>query len=631
MIHRLKARITDHPTAIKIGQAIPEDSSFVWVLLGSLLTFWPMFQNSYPVTHSYGINISWAFQYGHQVLEGQFYPRWLEQSRGSLGSPTFSFYGPFCMVATLPFTLMGWDVVDRIVGSIYLCILMMGLGSYLYAKRLFPGSRWLWGLVAFVAMESPYFLQNIYIRGALGEMWAMAVIPWVLWAGHLCLSGWSRRWPVLILALAYGVLALCHPPSLLMFTLVWGLMPLLGASSFRQRWIWCLRYWSGAALGLWLVSFYLLPAVMDQKLVQLQWLAQPSTGQPTDHFLISGFTTWDPTLSTDPYHQELFSSFGSNLGLWILTALLLWAQGSRLSSQLRRQALILLAGSLLALVMTTDIGVYAYTHWSTLARIQFPWRWLAISGAFLPFLLGISLHMMLGLIHHPWRRRVLQTLGILGLGSLLVMTWGSNLIAIPFNPAQADAIREMFANRIEFPDEADLDAKPFQAVNGGFWETATGELVLFDVAEYIPTWVTYQPTANLPDRPLIQWDKGSGTLSDIEWQVGSRRFGVNSEEEDGLLTLRMVAWPGWEVRLNGDPLPLFHQERSGLLQIPLSSPGDYEVTVRYRGTMSERYGWLNSFIALTLGLVWWQWPWLKRRAQGIKWGSRQDPTPSTIA
>lgn len=612
--------------------------SFLLVLVGALLTLWPLLQGKgYPFTHSYGFNMQWSAQYGAQVMAGQFYPRWLEQSWASLGQATFSFYGPICMVATLPFAFLGWTISERLVGSLVLAVLMMGIGSYLYAQRLFPHNRWLWGIVGFLAMESPYFVQNVYVRGAMGEMWAMVTIPWILWAGHRCVTLSRRRGPILVLALAYGMLVLCHPPSLLMFSLVWLILPLLSTANNRQRWIYCLRLWGGAGMGLAWTSFYLFPAFLDQQHVQTNLLdiAFPNTRQ-----LISGLLRLRPQITTDDYDMNLVSTFWFTLATLVLTALLLWL--CRVSQPLRQQALLLVLGCFIALLMTTDVGNPLYIHWPTLSRIQFAWRWLAVCGALTPFLLGISLDLLVKMTGHRWRRQMLQSLGIVGLAVILMASWSTNLLNPPFNPSRSADLDRMFAERPAFPDEADLDARPIGVYGMAISGNADGILIMGDVREYVPVWAPVPNVAELPSRPLIDWGQGSGDIKDVEWKVGSRRFQVNVEEtitadqketstfssEDALLRLRMFAWPGWHIRVNGERIVQRYEDGTGLLVVPVPM-GESTVTVRYGGTLPEQMGWGSSFAALLLSLLWWQWPqiWphLRQRWQ------RKGSLPSTAA
>ena len=153
-----------------------------WLILSAviLIATAPMLERSYPITHSTHFNLSWALQYQYQFFAGQAYPRWLEFSNFGFGNATFVFYPPLCMVATLPFRALGLGLVGSLIASMALAMLVFGGGLYRYSDRLFP--RWIAILVAALGILSPYFLVDIYQRGSLGEVWAIALLPWIILA-----------------------------------------------------------------------------------------------------------------------------------------------------------------------------------------------------------------------------------------------------------------------------------------------------------------------------------------------------------------------------------------------------------------------------------------------------------------
>ncbi|MEL7476866.1 MAG: hypothetical protein AAGJ55_11655, partial [Cyanobacteria bacterium J06555_12] len=124
----------------------------------------PMAIADYPITHSTQFNLSWVFQYQAQVDGGQWYPRWLEYSNYGFGNPTFAFYPPLCMVATLPFHIMGVDIAASLVASMGLAVLVFVVGIFRYARSFFPVR--IAAIAAVSAGAMPYVCVDIYQRGA---------------------------------------------------------------------------------------------------------------------------------------------------------------------------------------------------------------------------------------------------------------------------------------------------------------------------------------------------------------------------------------------------------------------------------------------------------------------------------
>jgi hypothetical protein len=576
--------------------------SLAWILGALALAFPPLVVGGYPQTHSLEYNLIWVYQFDQQFLAGQLYPRWLEQSWGSLGSPSFSFYPPMCMVATLPFALLGWDLTARLVGSMGLALVVMGIGAYVYGCCLFHRSdqRWLAGVTAALAILSPYFLENIYIRGALGEVWAMAWLPWVLWASYRSLEK-SSRWRIAGLALTYAGLALSHLPTLLIFTLLWGLLPLLMTRRWSQFWRWGMRLYGPLLVGLALTSFYLLPAALDQQWVSLQHLG---FANPFERTLLQGLTRLDPAPTQHDYDQALLPMFWLTILIGVIAAWFLRSRSAQWPQALRRQAIVLLVGSSFALIMMTDLGAAIYTLVPVLQRIQFAWRWMVITGVLLPFLIGLILLGDQRRVQRSWQR--IRAGGLI----LLLATWafGTNLQHIPFHPQRMQDLDHYFAARPAFPLEADLTAKPLNSLGRALWINRDQELILEDVWEYLPRWVK---STQLPSRSydLVEWQTGSGQIHDLVWRFGQRHFRVESSTE-GLLKLRMFAWPGWRISVNGRAIAL-QMDTDYRLQVPIPK-GSTTVEIRYRGTQSERWGWIVSGVAWLAGIL-YLIPWKQLR------------------
>jgi riboflavin transporter FmnP len=108
-------------------------------------------------------------------------------------------------------------------------------------------------------MTAPYIAFNTYFRGALAEIWALMWIPLGFWITNKAMV--QSRWRI-VLALVAALVALTHVPSLLIFTILWLLYSLFFL--FNQSWKVIVKTIITAFLGFGLVSFYLLPAILEK-------------------------------------------------------------------------------------------------------------------------------------------------------------------------------------------------------------------------------------------------------------------------------------------------------------------------------------------------------------------------------
>jgi hypothetical protein len=628
------------------------------ILAIALIASVPMIMNSYPITHSTHFNLSWAFQYQRQFFSGQFYPRWLEFSNFGFGNATFAFYPPMCMATTLPFRALGLSLSGSLIASMTLAIFTLGIGMYLYARLYFP--RWLAIVVAALGAIAPYFLADIYMRGALGEVWAIVFIPWILWATQRVID---RPQPLRIvtLAIAYGMLVLSHLPTLLIFTLVWWLFPLLVKNrrlgkGFKARFSTIKSCYLGFLLAIAWTGFFIVPVVLEQKLIQLQMLTFIADYQAQHRLMLDGILTLQPRFTEHWFDSKL-------IPMWLVVFVTLvlgyvnWFNHrfkhlaiSRQSDdttgllqatdrpeereklfKLKQVALVWLLMGTIAMLMTTDVLGWIYQLVPTLNRIQFSFRWFSIPAIVYPLLCGYLLFRVQRWFNAismqmPETIEPLKKVAIAGvLISLIGFVWLSWDIISNTQSRANDIHRfEQLAAQKQFPNEPPTaQAKGEQFI---YWHWIFPEgLALVDVPEYRAREVNF-PMPPDRDYALVEWKNGSSDGIEIKrWDFGIREFEVSLPPNGDLdpdlerdfdpnlpgqqIFLRNFYFPGWRVKIDGKTVPTRLGDRGRLaVNLPV---GIHQVSVRYLGTASNWLGYLISF-GSGLGILLWLKPWRKQ-------------------
>ncbi|MBP0005919.1 MAG: hypothetical protein J7642_19745 [Cyanobacteria bacterium SBC] len=601
------------------------------ILLVALAAFAiaPMLERNYPINHSTHFNLSWAFQYQRQFFSGQLYPRWLEFSNFGFGNATFVFYPPLSMVATLPFRMLGLGLPASLIGSMALAISVLGWGLYRYARSIYP--VWVSAVVSAVGMMSPYFLVDIYQRGSLGEVWAIAVLPWILFASQQSIdrvsielpttSSWRQRlarWglepdrDLLALGIAYGALVLSHLPTLLVFTSVWWLLP-GWVGKPESRWKACLRCYAGAALGLMGTAFFLLPVLFDGGAVQLDRLYVSEDYFPQNRLILSGLWQLKPDITNHWFDRTLWKPW--LVMAWVTLGSIVGYSLEKTDGRRRNLATYWTFASLVALLMTTDLLGWLYSWIPPLQRIQFSWRWLGIATVCVPLTLGDWL-LRTATADSPqtWRRGVMGAVS--GLLWLTVVWHGfQGMLVAEGTTYQPETIEQFarLARAKRFPEEPHLP--PAQPFLHWHWIYTDG-LAFVDVWEYRAIGLELPLP---PDRiyPLVEWrDRGRDGLDVERWDFGIRQIiAENPTSGDRLLRLRTFDYPSWFVRLDRGAWRRVDRSIDGRIQVSVP-PGSHQVTVSYRGTPAERLGLaisLVTWIAVGSGSV----SFAKRMARSI--------------
>lgn len=210
-----------------------------------------------------------AFAWREAWRAGDLLPIWLHHL--GLGLPLPLFYGPLSFLVMAPFALVGAGIGTMVSASFVLASVVAALVARRAVVEWTADGRA--GLVAAAAWAfAPYRLLDANFRVALGETWALALLPWVLFAFHRLLArpdGRSAR----AAALATALLAFAHPLSLVLTGLVlpilwmgttppWhsGARPSVGAA---------LRALGAGLFGLALAGVFALPLFVESRFTSL--------------------------------------------------------------------------------------------------------------------------------------------------------------------------------------------------------------------------------------------------------------------------------------------------------------------------------------------------------------------------
>jgi hypothetical protein len=343
----------------------------------------------------------------HLLRHGYVFPRYAPDLAYGFGFPVFNFYAPLSYYAAMLFRLLGMDFAPALLATLAGLILCAALGMYAWATEVW-GSRA--GLVAAAAyITAPYLLYNVYHRGALAEVLAMALMPLLLWA----ITRLARQGSVtsfLFTALLYAALLLGHNITALVFTPIIVIYAIILAyhtartnnhasrvipSTLLRARFHPFGFTQGEvsrltlplALGLGLSAFFWLPAFAERNSVQVIQLFLPQVFDYHYNFvtlseLFSSPVTVDPNLVLPPTPRSIGLI---PLGLTVLALAFGWRRWERRQKLVAGFTTALVAGSLF---LTLPQSAAIWDTLPLLRFVQFPWRFLGLASLGLAFLAG---------------------------------------------------------------------------------------------------------------------------------------------------------------------------------------------------------------------------------------------------
>jgi hypothetical protein len=562
----------------------------------------PFFWGGNPSGHDFEFHMfSWMEVLG-QWKHGIFYPRWAALAHWGYGEARFLFYPPasWTLGAALG-ALLPWKVVPG--AYCWIVLMLAGAAMYRLAREWLPVTDALFAAV-FYALN-PYHLLIVYWRSAYAELLAAALLPLLL----LCLlrilspesDGGLRRtlWLSLLLAAAWltnvPAAVIIHYSTVGLALVIIATGAATGgrfgaAPSWRAIGLTLIRISTAILLGAGLASFFLIPAIYEQRWIDVSQLLSPPV-RPQDNFL---FTTM-----ADPDHNR-FNLIVSTLALAEIGVLILAVYGSRrwrpqgvenAASASSRQPLgravargasaapdrmpwMLLAtwgaGSALLMLSVTNA---LWQHLPKLRFVQLPFRWLLCLNAALAVLLVMAA-----------QRRTSRSL--LFAAVLAAMIFAGYRVRPPWWDTAAD-IREM--------SNAVADGSGYEGID-----------------DYVPAGDdAYELNKSLPlvgsDKDNDNdngSDKGLLVQSEIlDWGPTEKHFRVHAAAPQNLI-VRLFSYPAWDVVVNGKPTATQKTEVTGLIVIPIAA-GDSDVYIYFRRTMDRHIGNAVSLISLALFVVAW--------------------------
>jgi hypothetical protein len=370
------------------------------VLLFGLIAIGPLLQPGYFWgAHDARHDVYFLFQYDKSVLEGNWFPRWGPDWAFGYGYPFWIIYAPLAVfLGELGHHFLGLDWETSVKTVLAFSIVLSGLGMYGFARSWLGRRAAL--LAALAYMIIPYHLVDVYVRAAVPESLALALLPLVLWSFRATVVR-PRSASILAATLAYAALWWTHNLTALVFTPVlmvyvlalawWEERPAAGwFRPFIRR---LLSPLAAGLLAFGLSAAFLVPAVLEAGNVnQAQWFG--SYYNPFQHFVYF-FQLFNPAwgfgISVPGPDDVSQGALSYQLGAVpaLLAVITLFTAG-RLGRKRRRELWLLGLFAAAAVFLTLNISAPAW-HLPLVPYAQFPWRYLLVAIPFISLLAGAIL------------------------------------------------------------------------------------------------------------------------------------------------------------------------------------------------------------------------------------------------
>ncbi|MBT4652021.1 MAG: hypothetical protein HOA85_02095 [Candidatus Pacebacteria bacterium] len=529
---------------------------FIFLILVGLPFFAlikPYFHSGVPYTHDGENHLARFANYKVALKEGQFPPRFAPNLNNHYGYPVFNYNYPLANILSVPMSAVGisYEITFKLLMITALVIGAFGVSAWLKALNFKNRS------IRFLSIASlllaPFTVNLVYVRGSIGEIWALALFPWLLWLSHEIKEKKKVSWLASITILTSFLLA--HNVSVLFGGIVWGIYTLIIFQKEKSAWKLLLQRGSiSLGMSLW----FWLPAMMEKNQIILD--NSGLSNQFSNHFvgllqLITAPLKFGYSYTSPVDTISMAVGLSGFIALILGTVILLKRKVVVLKS---KQAWVLLILSWIMFIFQTQITGNIWRIIPLVQFIQFPWR---LSLYFTILILPVLAMVM---NYHSSFKKILT--------AVLIM----QLIAVMrFSPADY-----FHRNTIDY----DLFTQSTSTAN-----------------ENLPKTFTYKNIADWAPEPSVL--QGQASISVTSWTGSKRAYSVDASEQT-LLVEPTMYFLGWETLANhSEVIYADMKETDGRIGYWLE-PGEYEIVSQFtQKTWPRLVG--NSISVISAAIASW--------------------------
>lgn len=338
------------------------------VVFGVLLASIPLFHEGLPPTHDGEYHVVRFYEFNKVLLSGNIYPRWAPDLNKGFGVPLFNYVYPLPNYVASFLAFFGLSFIDSFKVEMFLALLLGGIFIYLWSREFWGD---LGGVISSIFYTfSPYHFVDIYIRGSVGEVWALAFFPGYLWSVTKYIKEKKALYFILssiffsCIIFSHNILALMFLPLSISYVLVF-----LMDKQTRQSALYSLLT---VIFGVGISSIFWLPALLEKSYVVGLQVYDVKESFPEIYQLLI------PSWGSGFFNSPLGSQMSVQIGVANLTVLLIASAMEVIKKKKNNFIIFFLFVFALTFFLMLNLSYPIYKIVPLINFFQFPWRLLSI-------------------------------------------------------------------------------------------------------------------------------------------------------------------------------------------------------------------------------------------------------------
>lgn len=499
-------------------------------------------------THDGEYHIVRFYEFNKALIGGDVYPRWAADLNNGYGIPLFNFVYPLPNYFASLIHLFGFSFIDAFKIEMFLSLIIGGFLFYLWSREF-------WGILGGLTSSvfyifAPYHFADIYIRGSVGEVLALAIFPGLLWSLTLLIKSGKKIF-IPISSLFLGILVMSHNILALMF---------VGFTFFYCIFLVYLENRSKVTLdllkvfviGLLFSSIFWLPAIFETKFTVGLQVYDIESNFPLLYQLI--IPSWGSGFSSSDLGNQISLQIGIG-NLFIIFLICLYMLIRHKLNKHKIIALFFISWFFLVGFLMLRVSEFIWKLIPLMNYFQFPWRFLSLEIIISSFLTGAVIYF--------FRAKLLVSIILI----FIVVSLGYGYSSPAYYLNRDD---NYYLSRSNFIDSTN---SPGNAFNTRWFNSALSKT----------------------DK-RIYFSKGEGAIELLSLKPSEYIFKAKVVKESEL-TINTAYFPGWVAYIDNKKATISKTD-DGLFSFPISK-GEHSVKVIFSNTYLRTIGEI-SFIFSSL-------------------------------
>lgn len=355
------------------------------VLFFSFVAGFALLRPGLPPTHDGEYHVIRFYEFDKTLRAGDWYPRWASDLNNGYGVPLFNYVYPLPNYFASFLHLFGISFIDAFKLNMFVATIIGGIFFYLWSRQY-------WGdiggvISAVFYIFSPYKFVDIYIRGSVGEVWALAFFPAFLWAVTNVVKEKNKKFMILsglflaLIIFSHNILALMFFPFVLSYILFLILV--------SKEKLYAVRHTLFAIfLGLGLSAIFWIPALFEQQFVTGLQIYDVEKNFPEFYQLL--IPSWGSGFSQGSLEGQTSFQIGMANLIAVLVSIvfLLFSYKKNKNKEAAFVTVFFLVWFLFVFFLFLKESLFIWKHVPFMNFFQFPWRFLSLEILICAFLAG---------------------------------------------------------------------------------------------------------------------------------------------------------------------------------------------------------------------------------------------------